>query len=67
MSVVKIVEILADSAESWEAATQAAVTEASKTIHSIKSVYIKEMKAFVENGEIVKYRVDAKISFVVDE
>jgi len=66
MSVVKIIEILADSDESWEDATQLAVTEASKTIHSITNVYIKEMKAFVENGKIVKYRVDVKISFIVD-
>jgi flavin-binding protein dodecin len=67
MSVVKIIELLADSPDSWEAATQVAVTEASKTIQHIKSVYIKEMKAFVENGKIMNYRVNVKISFVVND
>ena len=67
MSVVKIIELLAESPESWEAATQVAVTEASKTIHHIKNVYIQDMKAFVENGKIVRYRVNAKISFVVND
>jgi len=67
MSVVKIIELLAESPESWEAATQVAVTEASKTIKHIKSVYVQDMKAFVEDGKIVRFRVNAKISFVVND
>jgi hypothetical protein len=67
MSVVKIIELLAESPVSWEAATQVAVTEAAKTIKHIKSVYIKDMKAFVEGGKIVSYRVNVKISFIVNE
>lgn len=67
MSVVKVIELLAESPDSWEAATQVAVTEASKTIKHIKSVYIKEMKAFVDDGKITHYRVNVKISFVVND
>jgi len=67
MSVVKIIELLAESPESWEAATQVAVTEASKTIKHIKSVYVQDLKAFVEDGKIVRFRVNAKISFVVND
>lgn len=67
MSVVKIIEILADSPESWEAAAQVAVTEAAKTIHNIQNVYIKDMKAYVEGSKIVRYRVNAKISFIVKD
>ena len=65
MAVVKIIELLAESTESWEDATQEAVREASKTIENIKSVYIQDFKAFVEDGKIVRYRVNAKICFVV--
>jgi len=67
MSVVKVIELLAESPESWEAATQVAVTEASKTIKHIKNVYVVEMKAFVENAKIVRYRVNVKVSFVVND
>ncbi|PKM39224.1 MAG: dodecin domain-containing protein [Firmicutes bacterium HGW-Firmicutes-9] len=67
MSVVKIIELLAESTESWEAATQAAVSEAAKTIEHIKNVYVQDFKAFVEDGKIVRYRVNAKISFVVHD
>jgi flavin-binding protein dodecin len=67
MSVVKIIEILAESPLSWEAATQVAVAEAAKTVKHIKSAYVKDMKAFVEDGKIVSYRVNVKISFVVND
>jgi dodecin len=67
MAVVKIIELLAESTESWEAATQVAVSEASKSIHHIKNVYIQDFKAFVEDGKIVRYRVNARVSFVVHD
>lgn len=67
MPVVKVIEVLAESTESWEDATKVALAEASKTVHDIKSVYIKEFQAIVENNKIARYRVDAKISFVVKE
>lgn len=66
MAVVKVIEILAQSPNSWEDAALQAVQEASKSIHGIKSVYIKEFQAVVENNKITEYRLDAKISFQVD-
>ena len=65
MSVVKIIEILAESEKSWEDAAQVAVKQASKTIKNIKSVYIENMEAKVDGSKIVKYRINAKISFVL--
>ena len=63
MAVVKVVELMADSTESWEAATQAAVTEASKTIDNIQSVYVKNFQAVVEDKNVTKYRVNVKVTF----
>ncbi len=57
-------KFLHDLSESWEAAARSAVTEAAKTVHNI-SVYAKHMQAIVEGDKITKYRVNAKISFVV--
>jgi flavin-binding protein dodecin len=67
MPVVKVIEVLAESSEGWEAATQEAVTEAAKTVRNIKSVYIKEFQAIVEGDKIARYRVNAKISFLVQD
>lgn len=66
MSMLKVVEVLAESDKSFEDAAQTAVTTASKTVHNIKSVYIKDMNAAVENNKIVSYRVNAKISFLLE-
>ena len=63
--MVKVIEVLAESPNSWDDAAREAVREASKTVRNIQSVYIKEMQAVVENNEISKFRVNAKISFVI--
>lgn len=65
MSVVKVIEIMADSPLSWEDATQKAYKEASKTVNNIQSLYVKEMQAIIEEDKVSKYRVNTKISFVV--
>jgi dodecin len=61
--IVKVIELLSQSDKSWEDAAQSAVAEASKTLRHIKSVYVKEFEAAVEDGRIVQYRVNVKISF----
>ncbi|MEW6354008.1 MAG: dodecin family protein [Pseudomonadota bacterium] len=64
--VLKVIEVLAESDKSWEDAAAQAVTRASKTLHGIKSIYIKNFEAKVDNGKIIKYRVNANISFLLD-
>lgn len=66
MPIVKVIEVLAESPKGWEDAAQDAINQASKTIKNIKTVYVKEMQAIVENGKISNYRLNAKISFVVE-
>jgi flavin-binding protein dodecin len=61
--LVKVIEVLAQSDKSWDDAAQQAVGEASKTLRNIRSIYVKELEARVENAEIVEFRINAKISF----
>lgn len=65
MSIVKVIEVIATSEKSFEEATRNAVTEASKSVKNIKSVYVKEMNANVTDNKIVSYGVNAKVSFEV--
>jgi flavin-binding protein dodecin len=67
MTMLKVIEVLAESNKSWEDAAQTAVTQASETLHGIKSLYIKDMEATVENGKVRSYRINAKISFQLDK
>lgn len=66
MSMMKVIEVLANSPDGFDKATEAAVTKASDSVRNIKSVYVKEMIAKVENGKITSYGVNAKITFELD-
>lgn len=67
MAVVKVIEVLAQSPESWEDAAKRALKEVQLTVRNVQSIYVKEFQAIVENGEIVEYRANAKVSFLVED
>jgi flavin-binding protein dodecin len=66
-SIVKVIEVIAESDQGWEQAAQSALEHASRTIRNIKSIYVEDFQAVVENNRIVNYRLNAKISFVLEE
>jgi len=66
MATLKVIEVLAQSEKSWEDAAQVALNEAARSLHNIKSIYLKDMEAKVENNKITEYRINAKISFALD-
>jgi dodecin len=67
MAIVKVIEVIASSATGVDDAIRNAVAEAAKTIHNIDSVYVKDIKAHVKDGQISSYGVICKISFRLDE
>ncbi|MGR3810761.1 dodecin family protein [Jiulongibacter sp. NS-SX5] len=66
MAIVKVIELISSSEKSIEDAIQNAVTEASKTIHNIDSVYVKDIKAHVKDGKVSSYGVICNLSFRVN-
>jgi dodecin len=64
MSLAKVIEVLAEG-NTIEQAVENSIQEASKSVEDIKHVYVKDFQAIVENNKVVKYRVNAKITFVV--
>ena len=67
MSIVKMVELSSQSPDSWEDATRQAVERASRTVRNIRSVWVKEFEAVVENDQVTQFRVILKIAFQLDE
>lgn len=65
MAVLKVIEVLANSTESWEDATRKAVSHAAKSVKQIKSVYVNEQSAVVVGDAITEFRVNVKITFEV--
>lgn len=67
MSIAKVIEVLAQSEKSWEDAAQEALRQASKTVRNIETIYVKEFQAVVQDNQISQYRINAKITFLVEE
>jgi hypothetical protein len=65
MATVKVIELLAEGKD-IEDAVQAAVTEAARTVRNIKNVNVQNIQAIVENNKVARYRLDVKVSFVVE-
>ena len=67
MSVVHFVELSGRSSESFEDAIRQAVERATSTIRNVRSVWVKEFEAVVENNQVTQFQVVVKIAFVLDE
>ena len=66
MSVAKIIEISCESPKSFEDAIQSGIVRASKTVHNMKGAWVKEQQIVIENNKIWLFRVDLKVTFVLD-
>ena len=66
MAILKVIEVMGASDKSWEDAAQVVVSEAGKTVKNIRSIYLENMSAKVENNQITEYRIDGKVSFEVN-
>lgn len=66
MSVAKVIEISAESTTSFEDAVSQGIAKASRTVHNIKSAWIQEQQVKIENNKVVAFRVDLKVTFVLD-
>lgn len=66
MSVARVVEISSTSPKSFEDAIVQGVSRASETLRQVKSAWVKEQEAEVKDGKVVAYKVNLKVTFVLD-
>jgi len=66
MAVIKVLELVGVSDQSFEHAVQSALGEASKTVRNISGVDVKGHTAKIQDGRIVEYHADCKFAFRVD-
>ena len=67
MPIVKVIEVIASSEKSIDDAIRSAVTEASKTVRNIDSVFVKDIKAHAKDNKVTTFGVICKISFRLDD
>ncbi len=65
MSLAKVIEVIAEG-KTIEGAIDAAVKEASDSVRNIKNVYVEGIQALVNDTKVTIYRVNVKVTFVVD-
>lgn len=66
MSVAKVTEITAASSKSFEDAIQVGISRASKTLKNVSGAWIQDQKIEIKNGAITQYRVNMKVSFILE-
>ena len=68
MSVAKVSEIIASSPNSFDDALKVGLARARKTLKNVKSAWIEGQQVNLDdNGQIMEYRVQLKITFVLEE
>jgi flavin-binding protein dodecin len=67
MAVARVTEIIASSKEGWEDAARQALTRAAKTLRGITGMEVSRQTAKVDNGRIVEFRVECRITFVLEK
>ena len=66
MAVIKSIDLVGVSTESWRDAAQAALAEASKTLRGVESMQVLETSAIVEGDKIKEYHTHVRIAFRLD-
>ena len=68
MSIAKVIEITSTSPGSFEDAIRKGIAKAQKTIDNVRGAWISEQKVILaEVGTIKHFRVDMKLTFVLDD
>ncbi len=67
MAVARVTEIIASSKEGWEDAARQALARAAKTLRGITGMEIIRQNAKVDNGRIIEYRVECRITFILEK
>ncbi|MBD3158098.1 MAG: dodecin domain-containing protein [Candidatus Lokiarchaeota archaeon] len=62
-TVVKVIELIGESEESWEKAAENALKKAAETIRNIVGLDVDHFTAKVDGGKIVAYRANVKVAF----
>ena len=68
MSIARITEIKASSTKSFDDAIKAGVARAVKTLTNVRSAWIENQEVLIDsNGQIAEYRVQMKVTFILED
>jgi len=66
VTVIKTIDLVGVSSNSWRDAAESALAEAAKTIRQIERMDILGTSAIVRDGRIAEYHTEIRISFRIE-
>ncbi len=66
MAVAKVIEITAESTDSFEDAIRQGIARATDSVHNVRGAWVQEQQVVVSEGKVSAYRVNLKVTFVLD-
>ena len=66
MSVAKVTEVIASSEKSFDDAVRQGVKRANKTLKGVRGAWVDSQKVVIRKGKIVEYRVNMRVTFVLE-
>lgn len=66
MTVARVTEISASSPNSFEDAINQGIARATKTLRHVQGAWVKDQNVFIEEGQIKEYKVNLKVTFVLE-
>jgi hypothetical protein len=67
MAIARVTEITAGSKKSFEDAVEKGIDRANKTLKNVSGAWVQDMKVVVEKGKVTEYRVNLKVTFVLED
>lgn len=67
MSIARVTEVISSSPKSFEDAVRVGVERASKTLDNITSAWVSDQSVKVEKGAITEFRVNMKVTFILND
>lgn len=66
-TVARVTEIIASSTVSFEDAVAVGVARACKTLQNVTGAWVQDQKVDIEDGKVSAYRVNLKVTFVLND
>ncbi|MDO5686944.1 MAG: dodecin family protein [Neisseria sp.] len=66
MSIAKVIEINASSPVSFDDAVKKGIAKVGETVNNLQGAWVQEQKVVINGQNIVEYRVNLKVTFLVD-
>jgi flavin-binding protein dodecin len=67
MSVARVTEIIASSKKGFDDAVENGIARASKTLKNVTGAWVADQKVVIEKGKIVEWRVNLKVTFILEK